>query len=174
MDFLRSLNQIEKTDTLIQCIKVCIYNIIEIHDPNEDYKNYTYMDKHIRQHHGIAWMIDNYFHKSNVNKYYSILMTNLLNPSRQSILKLTNTFTMDDLNYPDYKYFLIKLIHFNSVNKLKRINIISNSVKKIFNTNESFDNVDDIIKYLGKQHIYSHQKYTEITTEMDIILVEQS
>lgn len=172
MNFLKSLNTIEKSDSIVQCIRVCVYTIIEVHDPDEDYKNYTYMDRHIRQPNGIAWMVDNYFNKSIVNKYYQILMTNLLNPTKQSILKLTNTFEIDSLKLVDYKYFLIKLVHFNIINKLKTNNTIIINMKNIFDLNKDLNQTDDIINYLSQQHIYSHQRYNEIVSNMNLILVE--
>jgi hypothetical protein len=172
MNFLKSLNSIEKSESLVQCIRVCVYTIIEMHDPDEDYKNYTYMNLHIRQHNGIIWMIDNYFNKASVNKYYSILMTNLLNPTKQSILKYTNTFEIDSLKFVDYNYFLIKLVYFNMVNKLKTKSSININIKNVFNLNEDLNQTEDIIKYLSKQRIYTYQKYCEIVLNMNLILVE--
>lgn len=172
MNFLKSLNMIEKSESIIQCIRVCVYTIIDVHDPDEDYKNYTYMDRHIRQPNGIAWMVDNYFNKSSVNKYYQILMTNLLNPTKQSILKLTNTFEIDSLKLVDYKYFLIKLVYFNVINKLKTNDVIVSGIKNIFDSNKELNVIDDVINHLSQQHIYSHQKYNEIVSKMNLILVE--
>lgn len=169
MNFLKSLNTIEKSESVIQCIRICVYTIIEVHDPEEDYKNYTYMDKHIRQQNGISWMVDNYFNKSSVNKYYSILMTNLLNPTKHSIAKFTNTFEIDSLIFVDYIYFLIKLVYFNITNKLKSQNMISNYIKNIFDLTENLNQTNDIINYLSLQHIYSHQKYNEIVSNMNLI-----
>lgn len=174
IDFLTGLNQIENTETLVKCIKICVFNIINLNDPNKDYENYIYMKKHIIQHHGIFWMVDNYFNKPHVNKYYSILMTNLLNPTKQSALKFANTFAMDSLKFTGYKYFLIKLVYFNVHNKLKTLNEIETNIKNVFEVDDKLDKLEKIINCLSNQTIYSHKKFTEIVLNMNLILVENT
>jgi hypothetical protein len=172
MDFLKSLHFIEKSDSLIQCIRVCVYNIIDVNDPDDDYKNYRYMDTHIKQKNGISWMIDMYFNRSSVNKYYQLLMTNLLNPTKHSISKLTNTFEIDSIKMVNYKYFLVKLTLFNMTNKLKSISHVNEKIKNIYNLDENFNTKDDIVSFLSTRSIYNIQDYYKFVEKLELCIVE--
>lgn len=170
MDFLRSLNSIEPNETLVKAIRICVYNIVEIHDPQSEYKNYTFMDKNIKQYHGIAWMIDKYFFKDSVNKYYSILMTALKNPTRHSIVKLSNTFEIDLLRQINYKYFLVKLMYFNLRNKLKSLDCVEKVINSIYNCHGTdLSTIEKIVGFLTTQNIYSISQYHELILKLDLI-----